>query len=64
MTTKQSNIRQSGNSLVVTIPWEVVREFELAHGDAVFWESSPGGDNSLRLKIVKGEQIRKLASQA
>ena len=53
---KHSSIRQSGNSLVVTIPIEIVRELDLNDGDSVFWEVV---NNRLSLNIVKLENIFK-----
>lgn len=51
---KHSNIRKSGNSLVVTIPYDVVRTLELNDGDSVFWNID---ENGIRLDITKLETI-------
>jgi antitoxin component of MazEF toxin-antitoxin module len=51
---RHSNIRQSGNSLVVTIPVDIVRELDLNDGDSVFWSSD---EKFLTLHIIKLDNI-------
>lgn len=47
---RHSSLRQSGNSLVVTIPVDIVRELNLNDGDSVFWSSE---GTYLSLHIIK-----------
>jgi antitoxin component of MazEF toxin-antitoxin module len=55
-TTKQ--LRKMGASLHVTIPASIVRQLELSHGDAVFF--NPTGDG-LRLKFLKFTSMTDMA---
>ena len=56
---KSSSVRQSGNSLVITIPAEIVKGAELVDGDTMFWELN--GD-ILRLRIVRVDDMEKIAT--
>ena len=47
---KHSAMRKSGNSIVVTVPAEIVAELKLKDGDNVFWSVEPWG---LALQIIK-----------
>ncbi len=51
---RHSSIRQSGNSLVVTIPVDIVRELDLNDGDSVFWGVE---GQSLTLNVIKLDNI-------
>jgi putative addiction module antidote len=47
-------MRKSGNSIVVTIPNEIVKELNLEDGDGVFWSYEKTG---LLMHIVKLVEI-------
>jgi antitoxin component of MazEF toxin-antitoxin module len=55
-TTKQ--LRRMGASLHVTIPAPIVRQFDLSHGDTVFFDPDATG---LRLKFLKLSVMSNLA---
>jgi antitoxin component of MazEF toxin-antitoxin module len=47
---RHSSLRQSGNSIVVTVPVEIVRELDLNDGDSVFWTLTEEGVLTLNIK--------------
>jgi antitoxin component of MazEF toxin-antitoxin module len=53
----RSNVRRSGNSLVLTVPFDICKELGLEDGDAVFWLPN---SFATRLKIIKSERIEEL----
>jgi antitoxin component of MazEF toxin-antitoxin module len=56
---KHSSLRKSGNSLVLTVPADVVKELGLEDGDSVFWGANRF---AVRLKIIKLENIQDIPS--
>jgi antitoxin component of MazEF toxin-antitoxin module len=48
---KHSSLRQSGNSIVVTVPAEIKKELSLDDGDSVFWSDLVWTSNEKRVTL-------------
>jgi antitoxin component of MazEF toxin-antitoxin module len=56
---KPKTFRVTGNSLAITIPYEIVRDIGLVPGDAALFRREPDG---LKLRIIRHSTMVELAN--
>jgi len=52
-TIKPITLRTNGGVLVMTVPVDIMRQYDLAPGDLVYWMAEPNDPNTVKLKILR-----------
>jgi hypothetical protein len=50
-------LRTNGGVLVMSVPADITRQYDLKPGDLVYWNSDPNDPNTVKLKILKSAEI-------